>query len=145
MGRPFGFAAENLIVAPIHLNVNRRDRAAISRLVFSRGAASFFAALGRLLARLFSGLTKRQRKEKVMRAIRFEAFGDPSVLEAVEVPAPIADEKSAVPVLLLVRRCPQGCLNLHDFLSELSLPVRSCRSQSSADLWTKTWIARWAS
>jgi NADPH:quinone reductase len=31
-----------------------------------------------------------------MRAIRFEAFGDPSVLKAVEVPAPIADEKTAV-------------------------------------------------
>jgi NADPH2:quinone reductase len=31
-----------------------------------------------------------------MRAIRFEAFGDPSVLVAVEVPTPIADENTAV-------------------------------------------------
>jgi hypothetical protein len=32
----------------------------------------------------------------VMRAIRFEVFGDPSVLELTEVPAPAADEKTAV-------------------------------------------------
>ena len=55
-----------------------------------------------------------------------------------------ADRPSAVSVLVLVRRCAQGCLNLHDFLSEVSLPVRSCRSQSRADLWTDLW-AQWAS
>jgi len=31
-----------------------------------------------------------------MRAIRFEAFGDPSVLEVVEVAAPAADEGTAL-------------------------------------------------
>ena len=31
-----------------------------------------------------------------MRATRFEAFGDPSVLKVVEVPAPTADEKGRV-------------------------------------------------
>ncbi|MGB7972879.1 MAG: hypothetical protein WCF81_00725 [Roseiarcus sp.] len=29
-----------------------------------------------------------------MRAMRFEAFGDPSVLNVAEVPAPAADEKA---------------------------------------------------
>jgi NADPH:quinone reductase len=32
----------------------------------------------------------------IMRAIRFEGFGDHSVLKAVEVPAPTTDEKTAV-------------------------------------------------
>jgi NADPH:quinone reductase-like Zn-dependent oxidoreductase len=31
-----------------------------------------------------------------MRAVRFEAFGDPSVLKVVEVAAPTADEKTAL-------------------------------------------------
>jgi hypothetical protein len=33
---------------------------------------------------------------RVMRAMRFEVFGDPSVLELAEVPAPAADERTAV-------------------------------------------------
>ena len=57
----------------------------------------------------------------------------------------IADKPSALLPTLPARRCPQGCLNLHDCLAELSLLVRSCRSQSHPDLWTKSWIARWAS
>jgi hypothetical protein len=35
-------------------------------------------------------------KEQLMRAIRFEAFGNPSVLEVVEVVSPTADEKAAL-------------------------------------------------
>ncbi len=31
-----------------------------------------------------------------MRTIRFETFGDPSVLEVVEVVAPVGDEKTAL-------------------------------------------------
>jgi NADPH:quinone reductase-like Zn-dependent oxidoreductase len=35
-------------------------------------------------------------KEELMRAIRLEAFGDPSVLKVAKVPVPTADEKAAL-------------------------------------------------
>lgn len=39
---------------------------------------------------------KLRSEERVMRAIQFKAFGDPAVLEVVEVAAPTADERTAL-------------------------------------------------
>jgi NADPH2:quinone reductase len=61
-------------------------------------------------------------KEHVMHAIRFEAFGDHSVLKAVEVPAPIADEKMAVVRVLAASINPSDVKNVAWAMSQTTLP-----------------------
>src|SRR6202044_435539 len=57
-----------------------------------------------------------------MHAIRFEAFGDPSVLEAVEVPAPIADEKTAVVRVMAASINPSDVKNVAGTMKQTTLP-----------------------
>jgi NADPH:quinone reductase len=57
-----------------------------------------------------------------MRAIRFEGFGDHSVLKAVEVPAPIADEKTAVVRVLAASINPSDVKNVAGAMSQTTLP-----------------------
>lgn len=47
-----------------------------------------------------------------MRAIRFEAFGDPSVLEVVEVDAPAAGEGTALVRVIAASINPSDVKNL---------------------------------
>ncbi len=57
-----------------------------------------------------------------MRAIRFEAFGDPSVLMAVEAPTPIADEKTAVVRIMAASINPSDVKNVAGAMSQTTLP-----------------------
>jgi NADPH:quinone reductase len=57
-----------------------------------------------------------------MRAIRFEAFGDPSVLQAVEVPAPVADEKTSVVRVMAASINPSDVKNVAGAMSQTTLP-----------------------
>jgi NADPH:quinone reductase len=57
-----------------------------------------------------------------MRAIRLEAFGDPSVLEAVEIPAPIANEKTALIRVLAASINPSDVKNVAGAMSQTTLP-----------------------
>ena len=56
-----------------------------------------------------------------MRAVRFEGFGDHSVLKAVEVPAPIA-EKTAVVRVLAASINPSDVKNVAGAMSQTTLP-----------------------
>jgi NADPH2:quinone reductase len=57
-----------------------------------------------------------------MRAIRFETFGDHSVLEALEVPAPIADEKTAVVRVMGASINPSDVKNVAGAMRQTTLP-----------------------
>ncbi len=57
-----------------------------------------------------------------MRAIRFKAFGDPSVLEAVEAPAPIADETTAVVRVVAASINPSDVKNVAGAMRQTTLP-----------------------
>jgi len=57
-----------------------------------------------------------------MRAIRFEAFGDPSVLKAVEVPAPSADEKTAVVRVMAASINPSDVKNVAGAMRQTKAP-----------------------
>jgi NADPH:quinone reductase len=57
-----------------------------------------------------------------MRAIVFEGFGDHSVLEAVRVPAPIADEKTAIVRVLAASINPSDVKNVAGAMSQTTLP-----------------------
>ena len=57
-----------------------------------------------------------------MRAIRFETFGDPSVLATVEVLAPIADEKTAVVRVMAASINPSDVKNVAGAMSQTTLP-----------------------
>jgi NADPH:quinone reductase len=57
-----------------------------------------------------------------MRAIRFEAFGDPSVLKLEQVPIPAADESTAVVRVLAASINPSDVKNVAGAMKETSLP-----------------------
>jgi NADPH:quinone reductase len=61
-------------------------------------------------------------KEQVMRAIRFEAFGDPSVLEVVEVAAPTADERTALVRVVAASINPSDVKNVEGAMKQTTLP-----------------------
>jgi NADPH:quinone reductase len=61
-------------------------------------------------------------KEQIMRAIRVEAFGDPSVLEAVEVPTPIGDEKTAVVRVMAASINPSDVKNVAGAMRQTTPP-----------------------
>jgi len=61
-------------------------------------------------------------KEQVMRAIRFEAFGDPSVLEVVEVAAPAADERTALVRVMAASINPSDVKNVEGAMKQTTLP-----------------------
>ena len=57
-----------------------------------------------------------------MRAIRFEAFGDPSVLHVAEVPAPVADERTAVVRVMAASINPSDVKNVAGAMEQTTLP-----------------------
>lgn len=57
-----------------------------------------------------------------MHAIRFEASGDPSVLKAVEVLAPIADEKTTVVRVMAASINPSDVKNVTGAISQTKAP-----------------------
>ena len=58
-----------------------------------------------------------------MRAMRFEAFGDPSVLEVKEVPAPAVDEKAAALVRVMAASInPSDVKNVAGAMKQTTLP-----------------------
>ena len=57
-----------------------------------------------------------------MRAIRFEAFGDPSVLHVAEVPDPVADERTAVVRVLAASINPSDVKNVAGAMEQTTLP-----------------------
>jgi NADPH:quinone reductase len=57
-----------------------------------------------------------------MRAIRFEVFGDPSVLELTEAPAPVADEKTAVVRVMAASINPSDIKNVAGGMKQTTLP-----------------------
>src|ERR1700691_2524114 len=61
-------------------------------------------------------------KEQVMRAIRFEAFGDPSVLQVVEMDAPAADGKTALVRVMAASINPSDVKNVAGAMKQTTLP-----------------------
>ena len=57
-----------------------------------------------------------------MRAIRFEAFGDPSALKAVNVPEPIAHAKTAVVRVMAASINPSDVKNVAGAMSQTKAP-----------------------
>jgi NADPH2:quinone reductase len=57
-----------------------------------------------------------------MRAIRFEAFGDPSVLEVVEVAAPAAGERTALVRVVAASINPSDVKNVAGAMTQTTLP-----------------------
>jgi NADPH:quinone reductase len=57
-----------------------------------------------------------------MRAISFEAFGGPSVLKLTEVPAPVADEKTAVVRVMAASINPSDVKNVAGGMKQTTLP-----------------------
>jgi NADPH:quinone reductase len=57
-----------------------------------------------------------------MRAIRFEAFGDPSVLEVVEAAAPAADERTALVRIMAASINPSDVKNVAGAMTQTTLP-----------------------
>ncbi len=57
-----------------------------------------------------------------MRAIRFERFGDPSVLELAEVAAPAADERTAVVRIMAASINPSDVKNVAGAMRQTTLP-----------------------
>jgi NADPH2:quinone reductase len=62
------------------------------------------------------------RKEQVMRAIRFEAFGDPSVLELAEVGAPAVGETTALVRVMAASINPSDVKNVAGAMKQTTLP-----------------------
>ena len=75
------------------------------------------AASGRVCAK--GGVTP---KEQIMRAIRFEAFGDPSVLHVAEVPDPVADQRTAVVRVMAASINPSDVKNVAGAMEQTTLP-----------------------
>src|SRR6202521_5517388 len=61
-------------------------------------------------------------KEKVMRAIQFRAFGDPSVLELAEIPAPNVDEATALVRVMAASINPSDVKNVAGAMKQTTLP-----------------------
>src|ERR1700739_1293542 len=57
-----------------------------------------------------------------MRAIRFDAFGDPSVLKVVEMPAPAADESTALVRIMAASINPSDVKNVAGAMKQTTLP-----------------------
>jgi NADPH:quinone reductase len=61
-------------------------------------------------------------KEQVMRAIRFKAFGDPSVLELTEVAAPTVGETTALVQVMAASINPSDVKNVAGAMKQTTLP-----------------------
>jgi len=66
-----------------------------------------------------------------MHAIRFEVFGDPSVLELAEVPAPAADENTAVVRVMAASINPSDVKNVAGGMKQTTLPLAGISPASS--------------
>jgi NADPH:quinone reductase-like Zn-dependent oxidoreductase len=61
-------------------------------------------------------------KEQVMRAMRFDAFGDPSVLKVAKVPVPTVDEKTALVRVMAASINPSDVKNVAGAMKQTTLP-----------------------
>jgi NADPH:quinone reductase len=61
-------------------------------------------------------------RERIMRAIRFGAFGDPSVLQLVEVATPTADERTALVRIMAASINPSDVKNVAGAMKQTTLP-----------------------
>jgi NADPH2:quinone reductase len=61
-------------------------------------------------------------KEKVMRAIQFSAFGDPSVLELAAIPAPSVSETTALVRVMAASINPSDVKNVAGAMKQTTLP-----------------------
>jgi NADPH:quinone reductase len=61
-------------------------------------------------------------KEQIMRAIRFESFGDPSVLKLVDMPAPSRDERTALVRVMAASINPSDVKNVAGAMKQTTLP-----------------------
>jgi NADPH:quinone reductase len=87
------------------------------------GNIAFSIATFRLQYRLPSPCPEKYYlKEQIMRAIRFEAFGDPSVLEVVEAAAPAADERTALVRIMAASINPSDVKNVAGAMTQTTLP-----------------------
>jgi NADPH2:quinone reductase len=84
----------------------------------------FAISTGTGLARSVGKIRRRGSPSypQVMRAIRFETFGDPSVLELAEVPAPAADETTAVVRVVAASINPSDVKNVAGAMKQTTLP-----------------------
>jgi NADPH:quinone reductase len=57
-----------------------------------------------------------------MRSVRFEAFGDPSVLQVVQAPTPVADERTAVVRVMAASINPSDVKNVAGAMKQTTLP-----------------------
>jgi NADPH:quinone reductase len=74
-----------------------------------------------------------------MLAVRFEAFGDPSVLEVVEVVAPTVDERAALVRVMAASINPSDVKNVAGAMKQTTLVAigvdarAGCGSEGSSD------------
>jgi NADPH:quinone reductase-like Zn-dependent oxidoreductase len=68
-------------------------------------------------------------KEQVMRARRFKAFGDPSVLELTEVAAPTVGEKMALVRVMAASINPSDVKNVAGAMKQTTLPRLGAEDQ----------------
>jgi NADPH:quinone reductase len=78
------------------------------------------------MGRRFAISTEIPRKRspsnaQVTRAIRFETFGDPSVLELAEVPTPAADETTAMVRVMAASIEPSDVKNVAGAMKQTTL------------------------
>jgi NADPH:quinone reductase-like Zn-dependent oxidoreductase len=75
-----------------------------------------------LISQTTSSQRHRECLDLVMRAIRFEVFGDHSVLELTEVPTPAADENTAVVRVMAASINPSDIKNVPGGMKQTTLP-----------------------
>jgi NADPH2:quinone reductase len=61
-------------------------------------------------------------EEDIMRAVRFDAFGDPAVLRVAEVPVPVANEKTALVRVVAASINPSDVKNVAGAMRQTTLP-----------------------
>jgi NADPH:quinone reductase len=65
---------------------------------------------------------KRHRQESIMRAIRFESFGDPTVLKLVDLVPPASDETTALVRVVAASINPSDVKNVAGAMKQTTLP-----------------------
>jgi NADPH:quinone reductase-like Zn-dependent oxidoreductase len=65
---------------------------------------------------------RQPHQDQIMRALRFDAFGDPSVLKLVEMDAPAADESTAVVRVMAASINPSDVKNVAGAMKQTTLP-----------------------
>jgi NADPH:quinone reductase-like Zn-dependent oxidoreductase len=69
-----------------------------------------------------SPMMHQLHQEDVVRALRFEAFGDPSVLKLMDIPAPAIDESTALVRVMAASINPSDVKNVAGAMKQTTLP-----------------------